>query len=74
MSVEELSETEGQIQNAISEINELAESYPELKASINFMELQRAITNSEDNLQAVRRAYNEPYQNTMEKWLLFQAV
>ena len=58
MSVGELSETEGQIQNAISEINALAESYPELKASINFVELQRAITNSEDNLQAARRAYN----------------
>lgn len=58
MSVEELSETESQIQNAIGEINALAESYPELKASINFVELQRAITSSEDNLQAARRAYN----------------
>ena len=36
----------------------MAEAYPELKASINFVELQRSITSSEDNLQAARRAYN----------------
>lgn len=58
MSIEDLSKTESQIQNAIGEINALVESYPELKASINFMEMQRAISNSEDNLQAARRAYN----------------
>lgn len=58
MSVEELSKTEDQIQNAIGEVNALVEAYPELKASINFVELQRAISESEDNLQAARRSYN----------------
>ena len=58
MSVEELSKTEAQMQSALHEINALAESYPELKASVNFMEMQKAISNSEDNLQAARRAYN----------------
>lgn len=58
MSVEELSQTESQMKNALHEINALVESHPELKASINFMEMQKVISNSEDNLQAARRAYN----------------
>lgn len=39
MSVEELSQTESQMKNALHEINALVESHPELKASINFMEM-----------------------------------
>lgn len=58
MSMEEISKTEGQIQNAFNEMNALVESYPELKASSNFIDMQRTIANTEDNLQAARRAYN----------------
>ena len=36
----------------------VAEGYPELKASRNFLELQKELTNTEDRIQAARRFYN----------------
>ena len=36
----------------------VAENYPELKASENFLDLQRRLTETEDRLQAARRFYN----------------
>ena len=36
----------------------VAENYPELKASQNFMELQGELTDTEDKIQAARRFYN----------------
>lgn len=39
-------------------INIIAESYPELRSSENFKQLQDAIVESENHLQAARRVYN----------------
>ena len=36
----------------------LAEGYPDLKASGNFLELQNELVNTEDRIQAARRFYN----------------
>ena len=36
----------------------VAENYPELQASANFMQLQRALNETEEQLSAARRAYN----------------
>jgi LemA protein len=36
----------------------LAESYPDLKANQNFLELQRELSDTEDKIQASRRFYN----------------
>lgn len=36
----------------------VAEDYPDLKASRNFLELQEELTNTEDQLQYARRFYN----------------
>jgi LemA protein len=36
----------------------LAENYPDLKASQNFIELQRELANTEDRIQRSRRFYN----------------
>ena len=36
----------------------LAEAYPDLKATQNFLELQRELTDTEDKVQAARRFYN----------------
>ena len=36
----------------------LSESYPDLKANQNFIELQKEITDTEDKIQASRRFYN----------------
>ncbi len=36
----------------------VSEDYPDLKASDNFLELQRELANTEDRIQAARRFYN----------------
>jgi LemA protein len=36
----------------------LAESYPDLKANQNFLELQKELSNTEDRIQRTRRFYN----------------
>lgn len=41
----------------------VAESYPELKANQNFLELQKTLTDTEDQLQLARRYYNGAARN-----------
>jgi len=36
----------------------VSENYPDLKASTNFLELQRELRDTEDKIQAARRFYN----------------
>jgi LemA protein len=36
----------------------VAEAYPDLKASANFLELQRELAHTEDRIQRARRFYN----------------
>ena len=47
-----------QMDELAGRINILAESYPELKASENFKQLQLAVSEVEEHLQAARRIYN----------------
>ena len=47
-----------QMDEVTGRINVLAESYPELRSSENFKQLQIAIAEVEDHLQAARRIYN----------------
>mgnify|MGYP001614057995 CR=1 FL=1 len=52
----------GDAENALSgtlkSLFAVAENYPDLKASTNFLELQRELTDTEDKIQAARRFYN----------------
>jgi len=52
----------GDAENALSgtlkSLFAVAENYPDLKASTNFLELQRELTDTEDKVQAARRFYN----------------
>lgn len=52
----------GQAENALSgtlkTLFAVAENYPNLRASENFLELQRELTDTEDKVQAARRFYN----------------
>jgi LemA protein len=41
----------------------VAEGYPDLKASRNFLELQKELTDTEDQLQMARRYYNGTVRN-----------
>ena len=49
---------EGELEGALSRLFALQESYPDLKASDNFLQLQRDLVAIEDHLQYARRFYN----------------
>ena len=49
---------EEELGDAANELFAVAEGYPELKSSNNYLKLQEAIVESEDHLQAARRLYN----------------
>ena len=50
--------SENELVRALSALLVRVENYPELKASQNFLELQRELVNTEDRIQAARRFYN----------------
>ncbi|MFA6376857.1 MAG: LemA family protein [Candidatus Paceibacterota bacterium] len=49
---------ENALSQTLKSLFAVAESYPDLKASSNFIELQRELTDTEDKIQAARRFYN----------------
>lgn len=49
---------ETEMTKALTGLFAIAESYPELKANTNFIELQRQLKDVEDKIQAARRFYN----------------
>jgi len=54
---------------ALSRLMLVVENYPQLKASDNFMHLQRTLTELEEQISAARRAYNASvtdYNNAVE--------
>ena len=55
---EKHTEAENALTQSLKSIFALSESYPDLKANQNFIELQKAITDTEDKIQASRRFYN----------------
>ncbi len=57
-SLEERGQTENMITDALKSVFALSENYPQLRASENFTELQRELTDTENKIQASRRFYN----------------
>ena len=51
-------EAENALSGTLKSLFAVAENYPDLKASTNFLELQREISDTEDKIQAARRFYN----------------
>lgn len=49
---------ESQMTSALKNLFAVAENYPDLKASQNFVELQAQVTDTEDKISASRRFYN----------------
>lgn len=56
--VKEKAHTENDLTKAIVNLFAVAEAYPELKASTNFLDLQKELAETEDQLQYARRYYN----------------
>ena len=58
MSLEEMQTASNQMDQVASQIQVTAEAYPELRSSEMFTNLQQAISDAEEHLQAARRLYN----------------
>jgi len=57
-NLKEKGEAENALSDTLKSLFAVAENYPQLRASENFMELQRELTDTEDKIQAARRFYN----------------
>ncbi len=57
-SLAALAGAEAGLSGALGRLMAVAENYPDLKASENFVELQRSLEDTEDKIQASRRFYN----------------
>jgi len=56
--VRKRSDSENALTSSIKTLFAVAEDYPELKANENFLSLQDALVEVEDNIQYARRYYN----------------
>lgn len=59
----EKNELENGLSSGLKTIFALAEAYPDLKADRNFLELQKSLTDVEDQIQMARRYYNGTARN-----------
>lgn len=57
-SQREIQESENMLTGALKTLFAVSENYPDLKASANFVELQRELRDTEDKIMASRRFYN----------------
>ena len=57
-SVAEKGQVEGLLSRALGNLFAVAENYPDLKASQNFIELQKSLADIEEQIQLSRRYYN----------------
>ena len=56
---EEEMKASGELTKCLSKLMVLTESYPELKANENFMNLQKDLTETEDKISMMRQFYND---------------
>ena len=62
-SVEETAQAEQKLTQALADVKAVAENYPELRATENFQQLSRNLSELEDEIQASRRIYNSNVQS-----------
>ncbi|MCX6723953.1 MAG: LemA family protein [Candidatus Staskawiczbacteria bacterium] len=66
-------EAENALSGTLKSLFAVAENYPELKASQNFLALQNELTDTEDKIQAARRFYNTNVRDLSIKIEIFPA-
>ncbi len=69
--VKDTAAAENQFEGALKSLFAVAEAYPDLKASQNFVELQNELVDTEDKIQAARRFYNGGVRDLNTKIDLF---
>ena len=73
-SLRDKAQFEGELAQQVQRILALQESYPDLKASDNFLALQRDLVGIEDHLQYARRFYNGAVRDLNNKVEAFPSV
>jgi LemA protein len=61
-SVQDTATAETKLTGALTDLRAVAEQYPNLKATENFQQLSRNLSELEDEIQAARRIYNSNVQ------------
>jgi LemA protein len=68
---EQAGPAESALSQALGGLRVVAEQYPDLRATENFQQLQRELTELEDEIQASRRIYNsnvQVYNTRIQQW------
>jgi LemA protein len=68
---EQASQAESQLTAALGGLRVVAEQYPQLRATENFQQLQRQLSELEDEIQASRRIYNsnvQQFNTRIQQW------
>lgn len=69
MSTDQKITTENQLSNALGQLQIQVEAYPDLKSNENYLQLQQALNEVEEQISAARRTYNasiNAYNNKVE--------
>jgi len=66
--------TENMLSGALKSIFALSENYPELKANVNFLELQRELSDTENKMMSARRFFNNTVTDLNNKIQKFPAT
>ena len=61
----------GPAERVLGDLRAISENYPDLRATENFQQLQRELTELEDEIQAARRIYNSNVQTYNTKIQVF---
>ncbi|MDG3012019.1 LemA family protein [Rhodococcus sp. D2-41] len=75
-SVEDKAQAQQALDKAIVNVLAVAENYPDLKASTNFLQLQQQLTDTENQLAFARQYYNDAVSTLNQKvvtipWMFF---
>lgn len=70
-SAEEEIKANNELSNALGRLFAVAESYPDLKANTNFLDLQNNLKDTEDKIQYARQFYNDSVLNYKNKIEMF---
>lgn len=71
--IKEKAGAENMLSNTLKSLFAVSENYPDLKASQNFLELQRELSDTENKIQAARRFYNANVRDLNIKIEVFPA-
>ena len=70
-TTEEEIKSNGELSAALGRLMAISESYPELKANTNFLDLQNNLKDTEDKIQYARQFYNDSVLNYKNKLEMF---